>query len=437
MQIKNIKTLILGLFTSMLFSATAQTFSPFSQYGVGLQRSSVFSGNIAMGGISAGFTDSKSINFTNPASYASAQNTLFELGGNMTSHVLSDTARISDVSNAGVRHMAMLFPIMKDKWGLSFGLLPYSNVNYRFAQNNMIGDQSFKNINSGNGSTYQFYIGNGFKFGNFSFGLNAGFLFGQMEYSNAIVFPENSGARDVQDVNQVNLRDFTVNGGIQYSINLSKIDKEDGSKEDIFLTFGAYGAPPLRIKSIMSNYLQSTRPSFITGDPIPIDTAMGAVFNRQDNYTMPAYFGTGFTVGNEKTWILGLDFHYENWKNFASPLASPALLNDWKFKFGSQIIPKFSSNKLRNRIEYRFGAFGGKTRYNIDNQAALDFGTTFGVGLPFRRVSAFSTTYSKLNLSMEIGRRGLMGNEALKENYYQLTVAITISDRWFMKRKFD
>lgn len=111
--------------------------------------------------------------------------------------------------------------------------------------------------------------------------------------------------------------------------------------------------------------------------------------------------------------------------------------NEWQVKIGGQILPNFKSKKFGNNVSYRLGAHLGKSRIMLDNQAVPDFGMTFGLGIPFGKISTFNRSFSNLNLSVEIGRRGLNQNDAQKENYYKVVLAYSLSDRWFIKRKFD
>lgn len=436
MHSRNKFTLLAILFVLLNSGLSAQTFSPYSQFGLGDHRNTAFSANRALGGISAGYNSSRNLNFNNPASYSDLNFTVFELGAISYSNVMSDSARVADVTNGGVSHVAMGFPVKANKWGISFGLLPYTTANYKFSTTSQIDGQTYQNLNRGKGSTYQFYIGNGVKFGNFSFGINAGYLFGGVDFTTSAQFEDGAGYVDAQRVTQLNINDFVVNAGVQYKINISPLDKEEG-KEDVFLTFGLYGSPPTRANSKVSNFLQSTSISVLTGEPLGIDTAVGATFNEKEKVKLPANIAAGVSIGNELTWLLGMDFQYENWSNFESPVSNFAFEDDWKFKFGGQITPKYNGNKFFQRVEYRFGAFAGNTRLSLVNQRIPEFGTTFGLGIPFKRVSSLSRSLSMLNLSMEIGKRGIVADNLLKENYYKLTIGYTLSDRWFQKRKFD
>lgn len=435
MQLKNKLIVLSAIFALLNLGLAAQTFSPYSQYGLGDQRNTAFSANRALGGISAGYSSSRNLNFNNPASYADLTYTVFELGALVHTNVLSDSLRAGGSTNGGVSHLALGFPIKQNKWGLSFGLLPNSYSNYKFTSSSSIDGVDFKNVNTGYGSTYQFYIGNGFKFGNFSVGLNAGYLFGGLEYNTSLQFQEGAGFVDAQNVNELNVKNFVVNAGVQYKINLSPLDNDE-NKQDVFLTLGLYGTPPIKGNANYSKYLSSTRLNAL--DQISaIDTASGGMFDSKAALKLPASVSAGFTLGNELSWLVGADFHYENWTNFESPISNYAFVDDWKFKLGAQITPKFNGNRFGQRIEYRFGAHLGNTRLTLENTRIPEFGTTFGFGIPFKRVSSLSRSLSVLNLSMEIGKRGIVADNLLKENYYKLTIGYTLSDRWFVKRKFD
>ena len=88
-------------------------------------------------------------------------------------------------------------------------------------------------------------------------------------------------------------------------------------------------------------------------------------------------------------------------------------------------------------MSYRLGAHFGKSRATTNGNSVPEFGTTFGFGLPFGKTSGNYRSYSRLNLSVEIGRIGVVSDTDLKENYYKVTLAYSLSDRWFIKRKFD
>ena len=71
------------------------------------------------------------------------------------------------------------------------------------------------------------------------------------------------------------------------------------------------------------------------------------------------------------------------------------------------------------------------TNLEIKNIQLEQYGTTFGLGLPLKRLK------SVLHLSVEWGERGTTQNGLLKESYWKTRFGITLNDLWFVKRKYD
>jgi len=423
----------------MLFTLTlnAQTFSPQSQFGLGNMHSSLFSSNKAMGGISAGFRGSRDINYLNPASYSAIGYTTFDIGLHLYGNVISDTARLTDAANGGINHIALAFPVMERKWGMSIGLLPFSYKNYIYNDAIIEDSTSYNYQSKGSGSTYQLFWGNGIAIKNFSAGINTSFVFGQLDQSENILFADSLNYINTSKHSTVNLKDVMFNFGLQYRVKINKLENETKDKENIYMTVGAYGAPTFRIRSFASNYTNSSFTSILSGNEVAIDSANGGSYDLKSQTKLPAYFGAGVAFGNESKWTTGIDFHFENWKTFSSPISNLAMANEWQVKIGGQITPDVLSNKYGKNVTYRVGAHFGKSRIMVDNASVPEFGTTFGFGLPFGKTSLNNRSYSKLNLSVEIGRRGIVSDIVAKENYYKVTLAYSLSERWFIKRKFD
>jgi hypothetical protein len=55
---------------------------------------------------------------------------------------------------------------------------------------------------------------------------------------------------------------------------------------------------------------------------------------------------------------------------------------------------------------------------------------SFGLGLPLRN------TNTSVNISGEFGRRGTLDQNLLRETYGILSINLSLSDIWFVKRKF-
>jgi len=423
-----------------MLTAKAQTFSPQSQYGLGNMSNPIFSTNKAMGGISAGYRDSRTINILNPASYSAINFTTFNMGLQTYSNVVSsDSARVTDATNGGLDHIALAIPVMANRWGMAFGLLPYSYKNYSYSTTITNDNVEYEYLNNGYGSTYKLFWGNGFKVKNFSVGFNAGFLFGELDETEEIIFADSLQNVNTTSHNTINLKDFTVDFGLQYQIKLNKLENQDKDKPNSYLILGAYGAPSLDIKTLTSNYSNSSYTSTLTGEQVALDSVSGGVYNQIAQTKLPAYFGLGATFTNNISWTVGADFHFENWENYDSPINDLALSNEWNVKIGGEIMPDFKSKKFFQLMSYRLGAKFGKSKIMVDNEGVPELGMTFGFGIPLGRTNNAYGAVNKINLTLEAGRRGAANNnlDTYKENYYKVTLAYSLSDRWFVKRKFD
>jgi hypothetical protein len=60
-----------------------------------------------------------------------------------------------------------------------------------------------------------------------------------------------------------------------------------------------------------------------------------------------------------------------------------------------------------------------------------DSGISFGLGLPFKGDK------TSFNMACNIGQRGTLDNNLIREKYLFLSFSVTLHDFWFYKRKFE
>ena len=83
------------------------------------------------------------------------------------------------------------------------------------------------------------------------------------------------------------------------------------------------------------------------------------------------------------------------------------------------------------RITYRGGLRYENTGLIIENQSIKDFAGNIGLGLPL------SGTFSNINIGLEIGKRGTKYAGLIEENYINISVGLSFSEKWFVKRKYN
>jgi hypothetical protein len=67
----------------------------------------------------------------------------------------------------------------------------------------------------------------------------------------------------------------------------------------------------------------------------------------------------------------------------------------------------------------------------LQNKSIEDFAVNLGVSLPL------SGTFSNVNVGFEMGKRGTKYFNLIEENYFNLSVGLSFSDKWFERRKFN
>ena len=211
--------LLFFVFSAVSLLSTAQENSPYSRYGLGdlLPSSSII--NRSMGGISAGYMDydkryeikdgylkSQTINFTNPASYSKLRITSFDLGFEVDSRTIRSVDEVKKFKSVSpiISYVQLGVPLnRKHNLGMTFGLRPITRVNYKIGSGQRLpGIDSVNTLYQGTGGTYQVYTGLGKSFGKFSVGFNAGYMFGNKNYTTRRDFVGNyfhTGDRNIAD----------------------------------------------------------------------------------------------------------------------------------------------------------------------------------------------------------------------------------------------
>lgn len=433
--------LVISLFPMI---SLAQENSPYSRYGVG---DLVPSGNVlnrGMGGASAGYADPATINFINPASYSNLVYTTLDIGGEVDSRTLKSLDPIGKftANNALVSYVQLGIPLLngnkkafrnKISWGMNAGLRQISRINYKISTAERLTNiDSLSTIYEGSGGINEAFIGTGVKIRNFSIGVNAGYLFGNKEYSTRLIFINDTVAYNSSNSDtKTNFGGVSFNAGFQYEFKLKSKDK---NAHDV-LRIGAYGNLQQKYNATQDVLRETFVYNSVTGNPDKLDS----VYEQDDQkgtIVLPYTYGVGFSL--EKThWIFGADFIATNWDNYSLYGQKDFVKNNWTVKAGFQYFPATSqSKKYSNFIKYRAGVFFGPDYIDI-NQKLPQFGVSVGAGFPLKlKRSFYETQYSVMNLGLEYGNRGNKNNN-ISENILRITLGFSLSDVWFRRYKYD
>ena len=106
--------------------------------------------------------------------------------------------------------------------------------------------------------------------------------------------------------------------------------------------------------------------------------------------------------------------------------------NSTRYSLGGYYIPNYNSySGYFKRVTYRAGLRYENTGLVIQDKSITDFAANIGFGLPL------GGTFSKINIGLEMGKRGTKYYNLVEENYFNISVGLSLSDKWFVKRKFD
>ncbi len=420
--------LLLLMMFLLALQGKAQENSPYSRYGLGdfVPGQNIL--NRGMGGLSSAFADYSSVNFTNPASYASLKITTFDIGLDYNSRSLRALNPPRKFNSAYLipSYMQIGLPLSKKKnWGMNIGLRPITRINYDILLNTRIsGIDSAQYSYLGNGGTYQAFTGMAYGTKNLSIGFNAGYMFGNKEYSTRLSF-----VNDTINYKTTNSADTTrfgglfFNAGIQYKIKLN---------EKTILRLGFHGNLSTSMKATR-NISRET----IAYNPNAGVVVIDSIYSSQDQkgtIVHPSSWGAGFMFEGENMWMFGGEIGVANWADYRYFGTADKMVNNWTGRIGGQFVPDFKSSNYWQRVTYRIGASFGPDNVQL-NKAIPQYMFSFGTGLPVRR-NVYTNQYTTINTAFELGFRGNKSND-IRENIFRFSLGLSLSDIWFNKPKYQ
>ncbi len=422
---------VLSVLIILAAQVLAQTYtdSPYSRFGVGQMAQPGFGKNRAMGGIGIALRDNNHINYLNPASCTAldTMSFLFDFGF-MGNYINSKTSLGNDeYYGMNMDHLAMSFPITK-WWFASVGVLPYSKVGYSIKEEDYDQNIGFIDyIYTGNGGINQLYLGTAVEFFNcFSLGANFKYLFGSIDLSRSVDFPLDANRSHAEIESRTIINDFLIDLGMQYSRDFS---------EKYNITLGII----FDNKTKVSAENRILKQNIFPGSPTPINdsTILDPTFILEEttikgNIVIPTNLGAGLTFNYGKKIRFGVDYYVQDWTNSSFFNEDQPLTKSSSFHGGLEIIPDPEALKgYHKHIAFRLGGHYQNSYLQLQGEQLKDYGISFGVGLPLKNMK------SSFNLAWEIGRRGTLENDLIREDYMFLSFSVTLYDFWFIKRKFD
>ena len=423
-MIKKIIVSICLLFSLAIF-AQEGTSSPYSFYGIGDIKFKGSIENRSMGSISV-FPDSIHINIQNPAHLASLKLTGLALGG-----TYANTKSITETQEAKARRTSLDYIVIAmpvGKVGIGFGLIPYSSVGYNIGKTTEVRDVNNVLIrdtitkHTGIGGVNKVFLGFGYHLTKkINIGADIQYNFGTIKTSDLYDITDlqyGSRENNLSDLSGVN-----IDLGMTYQTKVN-------SKYSFFSSLSYTPEAKLSISNKRNievvQLLSTTAVSTIERQDIPIE---------DNKIKLPAKFSFGSGFGEVKKWLVGGEItfiHNSVMSNRFNDIQGATFENSIRYSLGGFFIPNYNSySNYYKRIVYRAGLRYENTGLVLQNKSINDFAGNIGLGMPL------SGTFTNINIGLEIGKRGTKYYNLVEENYINLSVGLSLSDKWFVKRKFD
>lgn len=416
-MIKKIIVVILVIVTSVSY-AQEGTLSPYSYYGIGLQKFKGTIENRSMGGLSI-LTDSIHLNLQNPAAFGELRLTTYTFGASYNGLNLSNSQGESSYKdNATLDYLAIGIPA--GKFGFGFGVVPLNSVGY---QVNSIESDNTETQFVGTGGLSKVFLSAGFAVNkSLNVGLDFNYKFGTIE---------NKSIVNDSDL-QFNTREISTSvlSGAGFSLGVTYRNMLTDKLEIV-----------TSIVSTPSTKLSSNNTVELATILVRNDDGAEIVFEQQDvevedkDLELPAELKVGGGIGAPKKWFIGAEYTYidsEDFENRSFSTNDIDYKNASKVALGGYYIPNYNSlTSYLSKVVYRAGFRYEESGLLLNDQSIDEFGISFGVGLPVGRL------FSNTNLNFEYGERGTTDVGLVKERFFNISVSLSLNDQWFRKIKFN
>ena len=426
-MVRRIFLFVCLLAVTVLSLAQGQVGSPYSRYGIGDVNGNTQARNSSMGGVGYATPYMDDVNYKSPASIGEIDtltfifNFGFDAGLRKYSIANPQTSKIK--SDAELSQIAVGFACAK-WWKMALGITPYSNVGYSIYS----ADTSFgidKNyVYAGDGGLNKVFFYNAFNpVKDLSIGVGVSYLFGKIYHSNAIAFTDDSTGMYVNSFCQKTFKisDVTFDVGLKYNIHIG---------DDNNLRLGAYYAYNRDLSAKQSTLVYNTLASAST-------TVIDTIHQDSDvkgRIGLPHTIGFGACYTYKDKLSLAADFTLQNWQNSKFFGVCDSLNNSLGAALGAEYTPnRLSPKNLWQSSSYRMGLYFNKSYINMNGGklSVPDYGITFGIGFKPRHGKTV------FNVTFQVGQRGSLKNDLVKETYFIVGVNLSLVDRWFVKSRID
>jgi len=406
-------------------------YSPYSKFGIGTLNHKGTAYNNTMGGVGVASRDNRYINALNPASVTARDSLSFMVDFDVSQdNRYFQQGDIKSVDNTfNVSGFMFSFPIWKSS-AMMVGITPFSSVGYDFAMK--LQDPSYYqtigytgNISdayTGDGSIYNIFVAGGVTFfKRLSIGAQFDYYFGNLSKNYTRYF-SSSSYRSIYTSDVLVIEGFGGKFGIQYEQPFGR------SKLILGATY--------RLKT---NLIGSSEQMTYAMQSEVADTLSYAKQDIKDTgVNIPSEIGIGLSYRHKNQWSAEFNYTHSDWNNsgMGSTLGFKAkgfsTTTSDSFNAGFEITPNRGDIRYyMKRISYRIGGYYTMEHYCLNDTQINSMALTLGVTLPVFR------WFNGITLGMELGQRGALNDDLIRERFVNFSIAFNLFDIWFVKPSYE
>lgn len=398
----------------------------YSSYGTGfpIMNNSVQEKGLGTFGLS--INDPASPSLANPAFWGANAFSNASVAFDVTQYSVKDAFNEGDNSLFKLGSIQLVFPIQKNKLGLSVSLHPETVTSYDVSSNQEyeLGDNTneyFSN-RTGTGGITKFEIGVGYQ-------INENILVGYAPSYSFLTEMEKRTLVFLDGIARINSVDTKTNGAgfaNRFGVVLNK--KRIFSNRDM-LQFG--GTISLPIEFNAKREVVSTK---IIGSQ---ETEVQIEDVERADVSIPLKIGAGLTYSFNGSTSISAEAQFEEWDNAEYGFSGEdenVFKNRQVYGFGVQVNPtRRSTGRFLSNIKYNAGISYDSGHLELRNNEINTLWFSFGVGL----LSPNLRTNSSLDLSFQYGKRGTTSNSLVKEDIFSVNLSVNLTELMFLKRKLN
>jgi hypothetical protein len=305
------------------------------------------------------------------------------------------------------------------------GIQPFSDMGYEVAfSEELSGVGNVYHSYKGEGTTSKAYFGASVSpFKGLSVGANLNYIFGRLNQNTDITY-DRADIFSYSKSEGTRLRDFTLTYGLQYDLKL---------KKNQFLTLGVTFEKQSDITVLHRLFSYRAMVVQTSAGAIEQRTYSDSIPEQKGHILLPSTFGIGLSYNKINKLEINADYYYAAWSKATFFGKTNDFLTDQsRISAGFEYIPEaMSIRSYWRRVKYRAGVHQENSYLKINNNQVKEFGVSFGAGFPLPK------TKSTVNFAVELGKKGTIKDNLVRDNYSKFSLYLNLYDYWFVKRKFD